>query len=160
MKNVLFLCTGNSCRSIMAEGLLRHHGKGRFRSFSAGSAPAGTVHPLSLAALERHGISPLGYESKSWDAFKDADMNVDIVITVCGNAAGETCPVFPGNPVRAHWGVEDPAHFKGSQTEIEAEFERVFGILERRVKALVETPLTTNREQLASRLRKIGEWVE
>lgn len=158
MKNILFLCTGNSCRSVMAEGLLKHHGKGRFRSFSAGSFPAGKVHPMSLATLERHGIGPLGYESKSWEAFKDVGMDVDIVITVCNNAAGETCPLFPGNPVKAHWGVPDPARFHGTPAAIEAEFERVFGVLERRVRALVALPVEhMDKAALGDKLGEIGK---
>ncbi len=157
MKNVLFLCTGNSCRSVMTEGLLKHHGKGKFRSFSAGSFPTGKIHPMSLATLERHGISRLGYESKSWDVFKDVAMDIDIVITVCDNAAGETCPIFPGNPVKVHWGVPDPAHFQGTPTEIEAEFDRVFGILECRVKALVELPVNSmDKAALITCLNEIG----
>ncbi len=140
MLNVLFLCTGNSCRSIMAEGLLKELGKGRFGSFSAGSFPIGKVHPVSLTTLQRHGISPLGYESKSWDIFKDCT-EFHIVITVCNNAAGEVCPIFPGNPIKAHWGTPDPAHFQGAPEEIEAEFDRVYGILERRIKALVALPI-------------------
>jgi len=156
MKNVLFLCTGNSCRSILAEGLLRHHGKDRFRSFSAGSSPTGKVHPLSLETLRRHGINPLGFESKAWDILKDVDF--DIVITVCDNAAGESCPIFPGNPVKGHWSIPDPAHFQGTPEEIEAGFDRVFGILERRIKAMVELPVETmDREGVRQRLNEIGE---
>ncbi len=157
MKNVLILCTGNSCRSIMAEGLLKHYGKGKFRAFSAGSIPAGTVHPLSLATLERHGMSPLGYESKSWDVFTDIAMDIDIVITVCDNAAGETCPIFPGNPVKAHWGAPDPAHFPGTPAEVEAEFDRVFAILERRIKVLVTLQMEgAEKEYLRALLMEIG----
>jgi arsenate reductase len=140
MLNVLFLCTGNSCRSIMAEGLLKELGKGKFCSFSAGSFPTGKVHPMSLATLQRHGIPSLGFESKSWDVFQDLT-ELHIVITVCDNAADEVCPIFPGNPVKAHWGTPDPAHFKGTPAEIEAEFDRVYGILERRIKTLVALPV-------------------
>ncbi len=153
MLNVLFLCTGNSCRSIMAEALLKHHGGGRFRAFSAGSFPSGTVHPQSLATLRRHGISPLGYESKSWDVFEDLT-ELHIVITVCDNAAGETCPLFPGTPVKAHWGVPDPAHLHGSPAEIEAGFDRVFAMLERRVAALLALPPET---LTARELQAIGQ---
>jgi arsenate reductase len=157
MKNVLFLCTGNSCRSIMAEGILNHHGKGKFRAFSAGSFPNGKVHPMSLATLQRHGIQSLGYESKSWDVFKNL-VDLDIVITVCDNAAGEICPIFPGAPVKAHWGAPDPAHFQGTPAEIEAEFDRVFGILERRVQALAALPLEgMDKDQLQRQLCAIGE---
>jgi arsenate reductase len=158
MLNVLFLCTGNSCRSIMAEGLLRELGKDRFRAFSAGSFPTGKVHPLSLAALKRHGLPALGYESKSWDAFQEVAMELNIVITVCDNAAGETCPIFPGRPVKAHWGTPDPAHFQGTQAEIEAEFDRVYGILERRINALVALPVENLKEdELRQRLNGIGQ---
>ncbi len=139
MLNVLFLCTGNSCRSIMAEGILNHYGKGKFKAFSAGSFPSGRVHPKSLETLSRHGMKALGYESKSWDVFKDL-VALDIVITVCDNAAGEVCPVFMGSPIKAHWGAPDPAHFEGTEAEINAEFDRVFGILERRIKALITIP--------------------
>ena len=156
MKNVLFLCTGNSCRSIMAEGLLKHHGKGRFRSFSAGSSPTGKVHPMSLETLRRHGLDHQGFTSKTWDTFKGQDF--DIVITVCDNAAGETCPIFPGNPVKGHWSIPDPAHFQGTPEEVEAEFDRVFGILERRIKAMVELPVETmDHDELRRRLNAIGE---
>lgn len=157
MKNVLFLCTGNSCRSVMAEGLLKYYGKDKFRSFSAGSFPTGKVHPLSLATLERHGISPLGYESKSWDVFKDVAMDVDIVITVCDNAAGETCPIFPGNPVKAHWGVPDPAQSIGTPAEIEAEFDKIFEMLETRVMALLTLPVDEmSKNILTDKLNAIG----
>lgn len=155
MKNVLILCTGNSCRSVMAEGLLRHLGRGRFQANSAGSRPTGQIHPHSLATLRRHGMDDSGFASKSWETFRQVPL--DIVITVCDSAAGETCPVFPGAPVKAHWGVPDPAHFEGTQAEIAAEFDRVFGILEKRVRALVDLPVESmNREQLQERLEAIG----
>ncbi len=155
MKNVLFLCTGNSCRSIMLEALLKHYGQGKYSSFSAGSFPTGTVHPLSLATLKRNNISPIGYESKSWDKF--IGFNFDIVITVCDNAAGETCPIFLGSPVKAHWGTPDPASFQGTPEEIEAEFERVFRISELRVKEFIELPIDDlNREELIIKLNNIG----
>jgi len=156
MKNVLFLCTGNSCRSIMAEGILNHHGKGKYRAFSAGSFPSGKVHPMSLETLKRHGMQSLGYESKSWDVFTEL-VDLNIVITVCDNAAGEICPIFPGAPVKAHWGAPDPAHFEGSPAEIETEFDRVFDILERRIKALVALPVETmDKAMLIQSLNEIG----
>lgn len=156
MLNLLFLCTGNSCRSIMAEGILEHYGKGKFRAFSAGSFPSGKVHPMSLATLHRHGMRSRGYESKSWDVFNNL-VELDIVITVCDDAAGEVCPIFPGTPVKAHWGAPDPAHFKGTQAEIEAEFDRVFAILERRIKALVALPVEKlGRDALHQNLDEIG----
>ncbi len=155
MKNVLFLCTGNSCRSIMAEGILNHHGKGKFRAFSAGSFPSGKVHPMSLAALSRHGMQSLGYESKSWGVFTGL-VDLDIVITVCDNAAGEACPILPGAPVKTHWGAPDPVHFQGTPAEIEAEFDRVFGILEQRIKALAALSVETmDKAALVEKLNAI-----
>lgn len=155
MLNVLVLCTGNSCRSIMAEGLLNHYGTGRIQAFSAGSFPTGNVHPISLATLKAHGMNAGGYRSKSWDEF--TGQPVDVVITVCDNAAGETCPLFLGAPIKAHWGVPDPAHFQGTAAEVEAEFNRVFAILERRVKALVALPLKTlDKAALTHELNMIG----
>lgn len=154
--NVLFLCTGNSCRSIMAEGILNHYGNGRFKAFSAGSFPSGKVHPKSLETLKRHGMQSSGYESKSWDVFKDL-VTLDIVITVCDNAAGEVCPIFHGTPVKAHWGAPDPAHFEGTEAEINAEFDRVFGILERRIEAMVTLSIDNmDKNDLVENLNKIG----
>ena len=154
MQTILVLCTGNSCRSVMAEGIINHLGKGRFHAESAGSFPTGQVHPMSLATLKRHGMSDEGYRSKSWDEFKD--QHIDIVLTVCDNAAGETCPVFYGSPVKAHWGVPDPAHFEGTQAEIEAEFDRVFLMLQKRVKALLALP-DMDKVALQSKLNEIGQ---
>ncbi|MGB9153686.1 MAG: arsenate reductase ArsC [Alphaproteobacteria bacterium] len=155
MLNVLILCTGNSCRSIMAEGLLNHFGKGKFKAFSAGSHPSGTIHSLSLSTLKANGISTEGYRSKSWDEF--ANQPLDAVITVCDNAAGEACPVFFGSPVKAHWGVPDPAYFKGTQAEIEAEFQRVFDILAVRVKAMIALPENLDKATLTAKLNEIGK---
>lgn len=154
MKNVLFLCTGNSCRSIMAEGLLNHLGKGKYRGFSAGSNPTGKVHPMSLATLKKHGIRDYGYESKSWDAFVNLEA-LDIVITVCDNAAGEVCPIFPGNPLKAHWGVPDSAHFTGTPEAVSAEFDRVFNMLKVKIETLVSLP-EMSRKELTANLRNIG----
>lgn len=155
MLKVLVLCTGNSCRSVMAEGLLNHHGKGKVVAYSAGSFPTGNVHPMSLATLKRHAISDQAYRSKSWDEF--GDQPIDIVITVCDNAANEACPVFGGKPVKAHWGVPDPAHVQGSPAEIEAAFDRVFFMLESRVKAFVHLlPVTMGKDEFAQELNKIG----
>lgn len=152
---VLVLCTGNSCRSVMAEGLLNHYGKDKVLAFSAGSFPTGTIHPMSLATLKRHGISDQGYRSKSWDEFKD--QSIDILITVCDNAAGEVCPIFPGKPIKTHWGVPDPAHYQGTPAEIEAEFDRVFTILEKRIKAFLILPLDKmTHDELLQKLDKIG----
>lgn len=155
MLKILVLCTGNSCRSVMAEGLLNHYGKERMLAFSAGSFPTGKVHPMSLATLKRHGMNDQGYRSKSWDEFKD--QNVDILITVCDNAAGEVCPIFPGKPIKAHWGVPDPAHFQGTPAEVEAEFDRVFSMLEHRVKAFLRLPLEQmDKTELQQKLNEIG----
>lgn len=155
MLKVLVLCTGNSCRSVMAEGLLNHYGAGRIQAYSAGSFPTGNVHPMSLATLKAHGMKAEGYRSKSWDEFTGQPM--DAVITVCDNAAGETCPLFLGAPVKAHWGVPDPAHYQGAAAEVETEFTRVFAMLERRVKALVALPLETlDKTALTHELNMIG----
>lgn len=155
MKTVLFLCTGNSCRSIMAEALLAHYGAGKFRSLSAGSFPTGEVHPMSLATLKKRGIATKGYRSKSWDEF--AGEVIDIVITVCDNAAGESCPLFPGSPLKAHWGVPDPAKFEGTQKEIAEEFLRIFHVFERRVQMLIHLPLETmDADTLKEKLTLIG----
>lgn len=139
--SVLFLCTGNSCRSIMAEALLNHHGNGRFKAYSAGSFPTGEVHPQSLATLQAKGIATEGYRSKSWDEL--ADTHIDIVITVCDNAAGETCPLFLGKQLKAHWGVADPATFVGSEAEVETEFKRICEILEKRIQTFIALPIET-----------------
>lgn len=156
MINVLFLCTGNSCRSIMAEALLAHHGKEKFGSHSAGSFPTGEVHPLSLATLKARGITTTGYRSKSWDEF--IDKKIDIAITVCDAAAGESCPLFPGKPIKAHWGVPDPAKFQGSDDETRAEFNRICDILEKRVKALIRLPVEImDKTELQQKLTEISK---
>lgn len=156
MKKVLVVCTGNSCRSIMAEALMNHLGAGRLQAFSAGSQPTGKVHPESLATLKRHGLRSDGYKSKSWDEFKGQEL--DIVITVCDSAASETCPFFPGAPLRTHWGAPDPAHFLGTQAEIEADFDRVFLILKSRVAKLVELPIEDmDTGDLQKKLHEIGQ---
>ncbi len=155
MQTVLFLCTGNSCRSVMAEGLLNHWGGDRFRAVSAGSFPTGEVNPMSLKALAAHGLPTEGFRSKSWDEF--AGQSIDIVITVCDAAAGESCPLFRGGPLKAHWGVPDPAHAKASPGEAQGVFNRVFGQLERRVRALVALPVETMPQaELAAALSAIG----
>lgn len=139
----------------MAEGLFNHHGKNKIIAFSAGSFPTGKVHPISLATLKKHGISEQNYRSKSWDEFKNE--NIDIVITVCDNAAGETCPIFPTSPIKAHWGVPDPAHFEGTYAEIETEFERVFSLLEKRIKTFLLLQFTTmSKDELQQKLHEIA----
>ena len=156
MKKILVLCTGNSCRSIMAEGLINHFGKDDFQAFSAGSNPAGYVHPMSIKTLERVGIFKSDYKSQSWDEF--SDMEFDLVITVCDNAAGEACPVYLTSAPKVHWGVEDPAKFKGSEEEIENEFQRIFAILAKRTHAMVEI-YKKDLELNIQKLRDIGNLI-
>ena len=135
MQKILVLCTGNSCRSIMLEGVINHYGNDQFRAFSAGSNPAGYVHPMSIKTLEKSGIFKSDYISQSWDEF--SDMIFDLVITVCDNAAGETCPAYLSSAPKVHWGVEDPAKFEGNEEEIENEFQRIFKIFVKRTQAMV-----------------------
>ena len=132
--NVLFLCTGNSCRSILAEALFNHLAPSGMRAMSAGSNPTGRVHPLTLALLEREGISIKGYHSKSWD---EISLKPDLLVTVCNNAAGEACPAFLGNVERIHWDIEDPAKATGTDEEIDAAFFAVFLILRNRIENLL-----------------------
>ena len=140
--NVLFLCTGNSARSILAEVLLEHWGKGRFTGYSAGSFPKGTVHPLALDMLERLHLPAAGLRSKSWNEFARAGAPVmDFVFTVCDQAAGEACPVWPANPVTAHWGVPDPAAVQGTDTEQRRAFREAYVALENRIKLFVALPI-------------------
>ena len=140
--NVLFLCTGNSARSILAEGLLNFEGKGRFRAHSAGSFPSGTVNPIALKTLERAGIPEQGYRSKSWDEFAVPGAPVmDFVFTVCNDAAGEVCPVWPGHPVTAHWGVPDPASAEGSDEHKEKVFREALRVLSNRIRLFTALPV-------------------
>ena len=135
-KNVLFLCTGNSARSIMAEAILNRIGEGRFRAYSAGSQPKGQVHPQTLALLAQLGHDTSAMRSKSWDEFARRDgLSFDAVITVCNNAAGETCPTIPGKPAKRHWDIPDPAAVHGSPTEIEMAFRQVYDMLASRIEA-------------------------
>lgn len=136
--NVLFLCTGNACRSILAEAIFNHLAPAGWRAMSAGSHPSGQVHPRSLALLKNQGIATAGLCSKSWDTLATAPQ---IVITVCANAAGETCPAYLGPVLRAHWGVEDPAHVTGTDEEIDAAFMAVYQILRCRIEAFLAQPL-------------------
>ena len=136
MKSILVLCTGNSCRFILAEGLINHLGAGQYEAWSAGSTPAGYVHPKSLETLKRHGIAlPADPKSQSWDEF--TDKHFDYVITVCDSAAGEQCPLFLGPQKKLHWSTPDPAHVTGTEAEIEAAFDEAFFML----KARIETEL-------------------
>jgi arsenate reductase len=153
--NALFLCTGNSARSIMAEALLNHWGTGKFQAFSAGSHPAGTVNPLAIQLLERMRIPCAGARSKAWDEFAQPGApRLDFVFTVCDNAAGEICPVWPGQPMTAHWGVEDPAAVEGDGLERINAFRRAFNVLEHRIKIFASLPPASLDK---ARLREIGE---
>jgi arsenate reductase len=140
--NVLFLCTGNSARSIMAEAILNHVGKPVFTAYSAGSHPAGTVRPEALKELTRAGISTEGLRSKSWDEFgRPGAPEMHFVFTVCDNAAKETCPLWPGQPMTAHWGVPDPAAVQGDSAEIDRAFRDAFFVLDRRISLFLALPL-------------------
>jgi arsenate reductase (thioredoxin) len=156
--NVLFLCTGNSARSILAESILRKNGTGRFRAFSAGSTPKGAVHPLALRTLESMDYPTDGMRSKSWLEFAAPDAPVmDFVFTVCDNAAGESCPLWPGQPMTAHWGIEDPAAAEGTELERQAAFATAFRCLRNRIDAFVSLPLPSiDRLSLGTKLREIG----
>jgi len=157
--NVLVLCTGNSARSILGEAILAKLGAGRLAAFSAGSKPKGVPHPGALRLLARKGIDTSAFRSKSWDEFTGPDApHIDLVITVCGNAAGEVCPVFPGTPLRAHWGLPDPADVTGSDAEVDAAFEQTWRWLEMRAKALFGLPFETmDRADFQARLGEIGQ---
>lgn len=156
-KSVLVLCTGNSARSILGEALLNRLGAGRVRAFSAGSKPMGRVHPGALRLLERENYDIEGLRSKSWHEFTGPDVPpIDLVITVCGNAAGEACPVFPGRAVRAHWGLPDPAAVTG-EAEEDAAFERTYELLRRRAEAFLALPFETMQANaLQAELNAIG----
>jgi len=156
--NILFLCTGNSARSILAEAILGRQGMGRFRAFSAGSFPKGAVHPATIALLEELDYDTDGYRSKSWDEFaKPGAPELDFVFTVCDNAAGEVCPAWPGQPMTAHWGIEDPAAVEGSEAEMEAAFIEAHRLLKNRIGAFVNLPLKSiDALALGPKLREIG----
>lgn len=154
--NILFLCTGNSCRSILGEATFNHLAPQGWKALSAGSHPTGQVHPRSLALLAREGISTEGYYSKSWD---NLPVTPDIVITVCASAAGETCPAYLGRVLRIHWGVEDPAHVTGADEEINAAFMQAYQVLRTRIEAFLTLPLTelqNDRARFKSELDRIG----
>jgi protein-tyrosine-phosphatase len=156
--NVLFLCTGNSARSILAETLMNQWGQGRFRGFSAGSHPKGTVHPIALQLLKKMNLPIEGLRSKSWDEFAAPDAPpLDFVFTVCDNAAGEVCPYWPGQPTTAHWGVPDPAAVEGSDTDKWLAFRDAFRMLDNRIKIFASLPLDSfDRMKLKERLDAIG----
>jgi arsenate reductase len=157
--NVLFLCTGNSARSIMAEALLRRWGGNRFQAFSAGSFPKGVVHPLAIKVLKRLDIPADGLSSKSWNEFtKPGSPPMDLIFTVCDQAAGEVCPVWPGRPMMVHWGVEDPAAVEGTEDERLTAFERVLGEMDRRVKLLATLRVEAYEPAcLKEELERIGQ---
>ncbi len=156
--NVLFLCTGNSARSILAEALLNHWGGGRFKAWSAGSYPTGRVNPLALELLAHMKIPATGARSKSWDELSaSGGVEFDFVITVCDKAAGEICPIWPGQPMTAHWGVDDPASVTGSDVEKMLAFRDAFRALEHRIRIFVSLPIASlDHLRLQSRLDEIG----
>jgi arsenate reductase (thioredoxin) len=156
--NVLFLCTGNSARSIMAEVMLNHFGHGRFRAYSAGSRPGGSVNPLSLETLKSLGLPTAGLRSKSWDEFAAPGAPMfDFIITVCDNAANEACPIWPGKPTTAHWGVADPAAVEGADGEKRAAFRDAAVVLRRRIDLFTSLPFEKlDALSLRARLRDIG----
>jgi arsenate reductase len=156
--NVLFLCTGNTARSILAESILRKDGRAHFRAFSAGSQPKGIVNPFAVKVLTSLGYPTDDLRSKSWEEFARPDAPVmDFVFTVCDNAAGESCPVWPGQPMTAHWGIEDPAEAVGTDIEKEAAFVAAFRFLKNRIMAFTSLPLSSiDRLSLGTKLREIG----
>jgi arsenate reductase len=160
--NVLFLCTGNSARSILAEAILNREGRGRFRAFSAGSFPKGQVHPAALHVLGNLGYATEGFRSKSWDEFAAPDApRLDFVFTVCDNAAGETCPLWPGQPMTAHWGIPDPAAVEGSEAEVRAAFFEAYRLLFNRITLFTALPIASiDRMSLQSKLDRIGTAAE
>lgn len=157
--NVLFLCTGNSARSIMAEAILNAQSAGRFRGFSAGSHAAGTVNPRTIELLQRNHFKTEGLHSKSWDAFSGPDAPVmDFVFTVCDQAAAEVCPVWPGQPISAHWGVADPAAVTGDEEKIHRAFNDAFSVLSRRISLFLCLPIEKlDRLALTQEVQKIGQ---
>lgn len=158
VKNVLFLCTGNSARSILAEAIVNREGMGRFRGFSAGSKPKGEVHPFALQLLERLDHDVSGLRSKSWDKFAGPEApKMDFVFTVCDQAAAEECPFWPGQPMTAHWGLPDPAAARGNDAEQHLAFSETYRMLRNRISIFVNLPLATlDRLSLQSRLGEIG----
>lgn len=156
--NVLILCTGNSARSILGEALVNHWGRGKFVGYSAGSSPKGTVHPIAIELLRQLKLPTEGLRSKSWDEFAAPGApKLDFVFTVCDNAAGESCPYWPGQPMTAHWGVEDPAAVEGTDTEKWLAFRTAFRELENRIKVFTALPIgTLDRTKLQARLNEIG----
>lgn len=159
LRNVLFLCTGNSARSIMAEAVLNYYGAGRFKAYSAGSHPTGRLHPYTIDTLRAAHVPADGLRSKSWDEFAKLDAPVlDFVFTVCDNAAGEVCPVWPGQPLSAHWGFPDPAAAEGTEAERRAVFQDVFRQIRARIEIFTSLPLDgLDRLSLQQKLDQIGQ---
>ena len=157
-KNVLFICTGNSARSILAEALMNHAGRGRFKAYSAGSHPTGIVNPHALQALREMGVPVAGARSKSWDEFAMPDVApMDFVFTVCDDAAGEVCPLWPGRPVTAHWGLPDPAAVEGTESEVQLAFRDAAVTMKRRIDLMLALPLNTlNSTAVQHQVRDIG----
>jgi arsenate reductase len=156
--NVLFLCTGNSARSILAEAILNHAGRGRFKAYSAGSHPNGQVNPYALKFLAQQSLPTEGLRSKSWDEFAAADApKFDFIITVCDNAAGEVCPIWPGQPISGHWGIEDPAAVEGTDAQKLAAFAHAFTLMNRRISLLINLPDAKLQAQaIKQELNQIG----
>lgn len=156
--NVLFICTGNSARSILGGAILNHVGQGRFRAFSAGSTPRGGVHPMTLETLNKVGIPTDALRSKAWDEFAvEGAPKMDFIFTVCDNAADETCPIWPGQPMTAHWGIEDPASVQGLEFKQRAAFEDALRYLRNRIGAFINLPLASiDRMALHSKLEGLG----
>ena len=157
--NVLFLCTGNSARSILAEAYLNSIGDGRFRAFSAGSHPTGKVNPFALDLLQRNHVQTAGLRSKAWDEFAQPDApRMDIIITVCDQAAGEVCPVWPGKPITAHWGLEDPAAVEGDDAAKRAAFMKAFATIQKRIAILISLrPEALERTAAEQRITQSGK---
>jgi arsenate reductase len=157
--SVLFLCTGNSARSVIAEALMNSEGKGRFRAYSAGSMPTGRINPHTIPIVEALGFSASQFRSKSWDEFAAPGAPpLDFIFTVCDNAAGEVCPIWPGKPMSAHWGVPDPAAVKGSEAEISAAFSETARQLRNRIQLFLNLPLASlDRLSLQAKLKEIGQ---
>ena len=156
MINILVLCTGNSCRSVLGEALFNHLGAGRVKAYSAGSKPIGRTNVNAVKVLEKHGVNTEGFTSQSWNDFENHQ--IDIAITVCDNAANEQCPVYMESVVRGHWGLFDPAHMEGTEAEIDTAFEKAYRVTENRVKAMLALPFEElTPEKLTQELNEIGK---
>ncbi|MCX7097292.1 MAG: arsenate reductase ArsC [Methylococcales bacterium] len=156
MLNILVICTGNSCRSLIGEALFNHLGKGRIKAYSAGSKPLGRLNAGAVALLHRHGIDTTGYFSKSWDVFEN--QAIDIAITVCDNAAGEVCPLYLDSTTRAHWGLSDPGHVQGTPDVVEAAFEATYRAMELRINNMLALPLEEmDSAAISAELNAIGK---